>query len=286
MRSRAARRARWVVGTAVVLIAVAACGDDGTQPPDAPAAAPTSTPAATLEYAPGLTEDLYLPERDGGPLVVIVPGGSWETADPTGLAPLAAALADAGIAAAPTHIRAAQDGVVSPVPVEDILCALSVADQEARAAGFDPDRLVLLGHSSGAHLASLAVLAVDDYSPACRAPLVRPDALVGLSGPYDISRIPEYAEAFLGSTPDEDPEAWASANPVTRAGLRPDVPVLLLHGADDDVVPTAFAEQFAAALEEHGHPTTTQVVPDVDHLEIFGADVATEPIASWLSGLE
>jgi acetyl esterase/lipase len=264
------------------------CGTSGGPGSGPPSSVPP--PSTTVEYLPGLTEDIYLPASNPGstetvPLVVLVPGGSWTTSDPTGLAGLAAALASAGVAAAPTQIRAAEDKVVYPVPVEDVLCAVAAAADRVRARGFVPGPVAVLGHSSGAHLAALAVLATDDYSPHCGVPAVRPDALVGLSGPYDISRIPDVAVALLGKGPEEDPATWASANPVEQAGRRPDVPVLLLHGEDDDVVPTAFTTQFAEALQEGGHPTTVLMVPGADHQSIYRAGVAAEPVARWLLDL-
>lgn len=268
-----------LTGSLLLLVAASSCGD-----PEGPAAvAPQSGAATTVEYAPGLSEDLYLPDGTGRvPLVVLVPGGSWTTADPTGLAGLAAGLADAGVAAAPTHLRAAQDGVVYPTPVEDVLCALAAAVKEARSHGFRPDPVVLLGHSSGAHLAALAVLAYADFSPSCSAPLVEPAALIGLSGPYDIARVPEIAAPLMGTGPDDDPATWRAANPVRRAGLRPDVPVLLRHGEADDVVPLDFTSEFADALRGAGHPTTVQVVPGADHQSIYSAAVSAGPIATWL----
>jgi acetyl esterase/lipase len=268
----------------LVAALLASCGGSSGPPPGDGSAA--LGPSLTIEYSPGLTEDVYLP-RDKGrvPLVVLVPGGSWTSSDPTGLAGLAAALAEAGVAAAPAHVRAAADGVVYPAPVEDVLCAVAAAADRIRSRGFDPDPVAVLGHSSGAHLAALAVLAADDYSPSCDVPAVTPDALIGLSGPYDISQLPEIATALLGTDPADDPAAWASANPVERAGLRPEVPVLLLHGDADDVVPVAFTSQFAQALDGAGHPTTVQVVPGADHLSIYRAEVAGERVARWLLAL-
>jgi acetyl esterase/lipase len=240
----------------------------------------------TIKFAPGLTEDVYLPEQEGRvPLVVLVPGGSWTTADPAGLAGLASDLATRGIAAAPTHIRAADDGVVYPVPVEDVLCAVAAATEGIQSHGFRAGPVAVLGHSSGAQLAALSVLAADDYSPSCDSPAVTPAALVGLSGPYDISQLPDVAVALLGSSPSEDPAAWSDANPVERADLRPDVPVLLLHGEADETVPVAFTDQFAEVLKDAGHPTTVQVVPRADHETIYQPDVAGERIAEWLVSL-
>ena len=267
--------------------ALTACG--GTDTPTAtPSSAASATPGSpvVVEYAPGLTEDLYLPEEQGTvPLVVMVPGGGWMTADPTGLAGLADHLARAGVAAAPTHIRAEQDGVVYPVPVEDVLCAVAGAVEEVSAQGYTPDPVVVLGHSSGAHLASLAVLAYDDHAPACSSPAVEPDALIGLAGPYDITAVPQFATSLFGVGPEEDPEAWETANPVRRTDLRTDVPVLLMTGDADVIVPVDLMTQFEQTLTDAGNPTTAQVVPDADHLSIFAADVAGEPIEEWLRTL-
>ena len=278
-------RRRWAVVAALTLAlaALSACADGPT--PSGSTATPR--PTTTVEYARGLTEDLYLPDGRARhvPLVVLVPGGGWQTADPAGLAGLAAGLAQDGIAAAPTHLRAAQDGVTYPVPVDDVLCAVAAATAEVRRQGRAPGPVAVLGHSSGAHLAALAVLAVDDFTPECDTPLVRPDALIGLSGPYDIARVPDLASALLGSEPDEDPGAWSSANPVQRADLRPGVPVLLLHGDSDTMVPPSSTTEFAEALKRAGHPTTVEMVPGADHQSIYRADVAGDPVATWLHRL-
>jgi acetyl esterase/lipase len=278
--------ARTAAVALALALAVGACAGSGPAARSWSPETPASEPSLAVRYGHGLTEDLYLPHRKGRvPLVVMVPGGSWTTSDPTGFAPLAADLAARGLAAAPVRIRAAEDGVVYPVPVEDVLCAVAVADQRLRDRGYTPDPVAVLGHSSGAHLAALAVLTYDDFSFPCRAPAVEPDALVGLSGPYDISRMPDVASALFDVGPDGAPEAWQNANPVVRADRRPDVPVLLLHGENDPTVPVDFTTQFADALEDAGHPVTVDLVPDVDHLGMFRADLAGEPVADWLLGL-
>lgn len=275
-----------VLALAVAALLLTGCSSDPAEP-TASQPSPTPSVPAVVEYAPGLTETMFFPEGDGEvPLVVMVPGGGWLSADPSGYTGLATGLADAGIVAAPTRIRAAQDGVVYPVPVEDVLCAVAGAVAEAEERGFEPDPVAVLGHSSGAHLAALATLAFDDHQPECSAPLVEPDALIGLAGPYDISRITQFSTELFGVGPDEDPESWAEANPVLRAELRPDVPVLLLHGDADVVVATSFATEFAEALEAGGHDTTLEVFPEADHMSIFADYVVGEPIAEWLLALE
>ncbi|MGN6301379.1 MAG: alpha/beta hydrolase family protein, partial [Angustibacter sp.] len=190
-----------------------------------------------------------------------------------------------GAVAVPARIRAAEDGVRYPVPLDDVLCALATAAATARSHGVDPAPVVVLGHSSGAHLAALAVLAFADYSPTCGAPLLRPDALIGLAGPYDVSQVPDMAHALFGSTLEQDPAVWAAGNPVRRAALRPDVPVLLVHGDDDTVVPTSFTADFAARLRQAGHPVTLELVPGATHGSVYSSAVAGPIITRWLARL-
>lgn len=284
---RARRRSSAALAAAVVASAVLAAACSSATPAATPAAPThTRTGAAPLvvEYGAGLTESVYLPSaRRTAPLVLMVPGGSWASADPAGLADLAGYLSDAGSVAVPTRIRAAEDGVRYPVPVDDVLCALASAVATTRQHGVEPRPVVVLGHSSGAHLAALAALATADYAPTCRAPVVSPDALIGLAGPYDVSQVPDMAQALFGTPPERAPGQWAAGNPVRRAALRPDVRVLLVHGDADSVVPTSFTADFAARLQEAGHPVSVEYVPGADHGSVYSSAVAGPIITRWLA---
>ncbi len=238
------------------------------------------------EYLPGLQAYPHVPDGvDSAPVVVMVPGGGWMSADPAGYGPLADALAASGILAVPVTIRAGADGVTYPVPVEDVRCALADAAATAGDEGIEPTALVLLGHSSGAHLSAVATLAPDTGAPRCEDPLVEADALVGLAGPYDIRDFADMAETLLGVPPEQDPTAWSAANPVLLAGRRPGVPVLLLHGDADGVVPVGATRAFAAALTAGGHDATVEVVPGADHETIYSASVAAQRVADWVEAL-
>ena len=285
MKTRAVpRRASSAAVVALVAALAAGCSgfDDGSTPSE-----PSRTPSAgpvSHEYRPGLAAFPHLPEGvTSAPVVVMIPGGGWETADPSGLEPLAAALAAQGVVAMPVVIRAAADGAAYPTPIEDVLCALADGAATATEAGIRPTALVLLGHSSGAHESAVATLAPDQYAPQCADPLVAPDALVGLAGPYDIRNFSDAAANLFGE--DAADATWDAANPVLLADRRPEVPVLLLHGDADELVPAQFSQDFAAALRTGGHQVTLSIVPGANHGEVYSPEVAAAPVTQWLAGL-
>ncbi len=127
--------------TAVLLgaLVLAACTDTTTGTTAADTAGATALPehlTTTEEYLPGLAADVYQPPgRTTAPLVVIVPGGDWESADRSGLGPLADTLADAGLT---ITYRTGTDEARFPVPVQDIACAVSFASTLAKEAGINP----------------------------------------------------------------------------------------------------------------------------------------------------
>ena len=238
-----------------------------------------------VEFDTGLVTSLVVPEQEGDvvvPLVVLVPGGGWATADPAGLMPLAQHLAALGAAVSLTTHRAGDDGVYFPDQPSDVACAIGASASAARDAGFQVGEVTVVGHSSGAHLASLVALLPDTFSVGCRHDLVAPDRLVGLAGPYDVTRAARFAGDLFG--PDNtDSDDWAAANPVAHAHEREELSVLLIHGQADATVPMVFTEEFAAALEDAGHPLTVLRPAEVDHHSIYSPEIGGALIAEWLN---
>ena len=274
---------------AVVLLAagglLTACGSGSgdRQPTASGSANALVAPGRTQEYLPGLTADIVDSATPGpGPVVVLVPGGGWTSADPSGLVPLAASLAAAGMTVVLVTYRTATSGTYYPGPLQDVTCAVAFAAARA-TPGVAPRPLVVVGHSAGANLAALAVL-VPQRAATCPYPPAVPDALVGLAGPYDVAALPE-GVALFGTTAGDAPRLWAAGNPLTHAASRPAVPVLLLHGKADDVVPVSFTTQFAAALTAGGHRVTVDLVAGADHSGIYRSDVAAPRLVEWIDHL-
>ena len=244
--------------------------------------------SATHDYLPGVAADVFLPTgqvRSGAaaPLVVLVPGGGWRSADRRGLQPLADALAAHGVAAVTATYRIGSPGVRFPVPVADIVCAVDFAVSQLRHAGDAPRPVVLLGHSSGAQLAAVAALAADHFRAQCPYPAAAIDGFVGLAGAYDLSWYRDEAISLFGARQGDAPASWHAADPFTWVGGHPALRILLLHGADDSLVSPMESDRFATKLRAAGHRVSVHVMPHADHAAIYSAGVATEPIVRWLS---
>jgi acetyl esterase/lipase len=292
-----------VLTLALVALSTSACGTPDKAPDKAsvkvsasdqastvtarPSAVP-AWPSKTTEYLPGRAADVYLPRspRSAGAVVLLVPGGGWQTADRIGLGPLAARLARAGIAAVNITYRASADGVVFPAPVEDIACAAAFAAQRAATAAGHPVKLVVLGHSAGAQLGAVAALSKDRFRGDCPYPSVTADGLVGISGPYDIRAVADVAVSLFGVPPNEDVAAWRDGDPVSWvAGAPPGLRVLLLHGDSDTTVSPYQSEAFAAALRRGGLHVELRMVKDADHLSVFQPSVVGATVIAWIRGL-
>jgi acetyl esterase/lipase len=219
---------------------------------------PAPPPQLTVRYGPRPEHvmDLWLPpgQPAGGaaPLIVLIHGGFWRPAfDRSHLGPMAHALAAAGcVVAVPEYRRAgmAEDGWTGTF--DDIAGAVDQAGPLAGPHGADTGNVTWAGHSAGGHLALWAAArpglpASSRWRGPCAATRV-----VSLAGCNSLRKCAEWnlgagaARNLIGGMPDEVPERYAVADP---AGLPPPpVPVTLVHGTDDDTVPLAMSQLFAA----------------------------------------
>jgi len=259
---------------AALLVGCSGPGEDGTP---APASDSTQQPPGPGEYLAGRAATVDRPEGAPDAVVVLVPGGGWSSADPTGLRPLAETLLRSDLAVVTITYGTAEQGDYYPGPVNDVACAVAFAAQEV------PDvPVVLVGHSAGAHLVAVVGLVPDGDDPGCPYPRADADAVVGLAGPYDVTRVGGLAERLFDVPLSEEPSTWSEGNPHTWVAERPDLPFLLVHGDADAVVPLVFTEDLAAALADAGHPVTTQVLADVGHNDIYRPEVIADTLVRWI----
>ena len=229
---------------------------------------------------PDQVANLHLPAREGGPwpCVALVHGGFWRARfDRTLMTPLAIDLAARGIAAWNVEYRrVGQEGGGWPGTFEDVAAAI---DRLTEIDEVDHTRVVTCGHSAGGHLALW--LAARPRLPAGMpgaGPRVTPVAAVAQAGVCDLERARldnlgnGAVEALLGPS---DATRDAAASPAALAPLG--VPLLLVHGDADDVVPVSQSRALAAL-----DPAAELVeLPGVDHFEVI------EPASTaWVAVLD
>ena len=241
--------------------------------------------AVTHTRKPTLT--VFRPAKPNGAAVVLMPGGGYErvVTDKEGYE-TARWLADRGYTCFVLLYRLPGDGwgAGPDAPLQDAQRGLRLARSKAVAMGFDPARVAIMGFSAGGHLAaSLTVRfdakvydridAVDDLS-------ARPD-LSGLIYPViSMTEGPVHAgsrKQLLGPAPT--PEQIAAYSPdQTVTGREP--PVILVHAADDGVVPVSNTILMFTALRARKIPTEMHVFEEGGHG--FGLRaIAGKTVAAW-----
>lgn len=125
-----------------------------------------SGPAPALKdqaYGPGVREvlDVYLPGtpgREAAPVIVMVHGGGWCVGDksaPGVTENKVARWVDRGFVFVSLNYPMVADGDDALAQARHVAKAVAYVQSKARSWGADPDRVVLMGHSAGAHLVSL-----------------------------------------------------------------------------------------------------------------------------------
>jgi alpha-L-fucosidase 2 len=259
-----------------------------------------------LEYAQvngqSLRLDGYIPEGSGPfPAAILVHGGGWVTGDKThSVRPLFQPLARAGVAWFSINYRLARGPNPEALISLEGLATLANASEDVRSAvrfvrahaaewNLDSQRMVLIGESAGAHLASMAALRP--------APGSGVEAVVAFYSPSDLvdlvetsPSIPELLRRAVRGTPLEalllqglrqlSPRTWV------RAGAPP---FLMIHGTADALVPFHQSEAMCDALRSAGNLCELVPVPGGGHgvggWERAGLDFYKDRMLDWLRGL-
>ena len=211
------------------------------------------------------------------PAVVVVHGGGWSGGGVRDVEQWSHWLAGQGFAVFDAEYR------LAPQPnwqtaTGDVKCAVGWTRRHAAEYGADPDRVVLLGRSAGAHLALLAAYTPDEprQPPSCKAPDTTVRAVVALYAPTDLAwgydhpsnrRVydgVDALEAFLGGDPRSTPDVYALASPTTRVGPSAP-PTLLVHGGRDQYVRPEQMDRLAERLRAADVPHRAVAIPHAQH---------------------
>ncbi len=222
-------------------------------------------------YVPGvppdeLGMDLFIPDHHGNlPVLVYLHGGGWAGGNKNGIGPKSVFFASKDIIVASVNYRL---GVMtaSPNAADDVAAAIRYLRHIASGIGADANRIVLMGHSAGAHIGAL--VACDERYLARQG--LSPDAIAGtilLDGSaYDIPTLmkDERGESFVGIF-SRDPQLWKEVSPITYAQHRRGKSPFVLAYAGNDPVRRAAAIALDHAIEASGAGSIIISLPDLDH---------------------
>jgi acetyl esterase/lipase len=245
------------------------------------AAQPPAPADHRLAYGEGPQQfgELRLPQGPGPhPVVVLLHGGCWRAAYDLGhVAPVGAALAREGYAVwTPEYRRLGDEGGGWPGTFEDVSRATEHLRTLAVQFPLDLGRVALMGHSAGGHLALWL---------AAREKLPEGSALKGRGAPLPvrgvvalaaISDLAEYARGsgscnkatpeLMGGTPEDVAERYAQASPLALLPLG--VPVRLVHGAADPIVPVELSRRYAERAREGGDDARVVALEQAGHFDV------------------
>ena len=217
-----------------------------------------------VRYGPGDGEtlDIYPTPAANAPVLVFIHGGYWRSSDKGLHAFLAPSFtAEGALVVVPNYALCPAVGI-EHIALQLARC-LAWVHRHAALYGGDPSRIVVAGHSAGAHLAAMMLSCRwKDVDPALPAQLV--SGALAISGLYDLE--PLRLAPFIR---DDIRLAPASVRRLSPAFFpRPRKPLVTAVGGDET---SEFKRQSALIRDQWG-PTSvpaSEVIPSANHFTIL-----------------
>ena len=252
-------------------------------------ALPVTSADARIAYGPEAENfgDLRLPQGRGPfPVAVLIHGGCFraEFARSDELSQMAEALRADGIATWNVEYRRlGRPGGGWPGTYRDVGAPIDKLRELAATYPLDLDRVVVVGHSAGGHLAhwSASRAGLPASSILAVAYPLTPRAIVNLAGLPDLrTHVAEYeAECgapvirqMLGGVPGDVPDNARAASPAERLPLG--VRQTIVLGDHETFVPRPIAEDYLERARAAGDRAKLVMIPHAGHFEIA---VASSP---------
>lgn len=252
-------------------------------------------PDATISYGADSLQvvDLWRPAGDGPyPLVLMVHGGCWQTgiADRSIMNWIADDLRRRGFAVWNIDYRGVdRAGGGYPGTFLDAAAAADALRMHADAQHLDLRRIVAIGHSAGGHLALWLAgrPRLPAESPLRDADPLRIDAVISLGGLPDLEEAARPPGSGCGTEVISKLTGGNFADTSVPRLAPLGVVQVLVNGLQDRIIPTAFAEAYAAPMRAAGDAVTVRLVDETGHVELIAPEsrawaVAVEEIEKAL----
>jgi arylformamidase len=218
------------------------------------------------EYGPSEIEGLDIHRATAPvptPIFVFMHGGAWRAGSAKAYAAPAEMFIRAGAHYVAPDFALVQDCGGSLFPMAEQVCrAIAWVYRNAASFGGDPDRLYVGGHSSGAHLAAVAL--TTDWQRRFGLP---PDIIKGglvSSGMYDLVPVRLSHRASYVKFTDE---MVAELSPIRHLGHL-HAPLIVAYGSYETPEFQRQGRDFATAVKAAGKPVELLVGDNYSHLEL------------------
>ena len=208
------------------------------------------------------TLDIYRDRatRKPAPVVIFLYGGRWKYSTKDDYLLVGNALARQGWIAVLPNYRLFP-AVRFPAWVVDGASAVRWTRDHIASYGGDTARIIVVGHSSSAHTATM--LALDArYLRAAGVPSGGVRGFVSMAGPVDTTWTAPDVQEIMGPS-----DGWPASYPRNFVDGS-NAPLLLLHGASDDVVTVGNSERLAARIHARGGCARLGVYKGIGHVKI------------------
>lgn len=210
--------------------------------------------------------DVYRPKTEAAPrpIILFLYGGRWSSGSRSQYRFVAEALTKHGYVVVIPEYRLYPQ-TLFPGFIEDAAQSLAWAHEHARDYGGDPARLFVMGHSAGAHIASM--LNYDErYLRAVGGEPWWIHGFIGLAGPYDFLPLTDpVLETIFGPA-----DRYPLSQPINFVDGK-EAPALLLHGRADQVVWLRNSQHLAAKVRKRGGRVTESYFEGMSHTDLLAA---------------
>lgn len=190
------------------------------------------------------------------PVIIYVHGGGWAFGDKADVQQKPAYFVGQDMALVSMNYRLRWDYKVEH-QAEDIASVVDWVRKNARSYGFDPSRIILMGHAAGAHLVSL-VGTDETYLKQKGMSLADLKAVVAIdTESYDIPRLMDELGTFVQKRHHrvifgDDRESWIAKSPITHVEAGKDFPAFAILYLPENELATVQAKAFAKQLSKAG----------------------------------
>lgn len=250
-------------------------------------------PTVTVSYGNDARQAIDFYRAKGAvpaPLIVFIHGGAWSLGDKrqaSGRKP--EHFTGEGYAFASINYRLVPQATVEQ-QAADVASAIDMLRFRAAEYGIDPNRIALMGHSAGAHLAAL-VATDPQYLKAADVPMGAVKAVVLLDGAgYDVAAHMKtggpIVQKLYGPAFGDDPKRQSALSPMTHTAPPNAAAWLALYVEGRDAS-LGQSRGLVQALEKAGAKARAVAVPDSSHGELNqklgeSDDAATAEVDAFL----